>query len=79
MKRTQAEKLKRVLMCGSLQYEGATLNGANIISFTPNQKGIEYNIPYLKLECASPFELIDLIVFEYLERKPRNNPKTTNK
>ena len=78
MKRTQAEKLKRVMMCGTLQYEGVSPDdtGKVIISFTPNEAGhAEKGIPYLEIECISPFELIDLILFEYLEAKRPSKSK----
>ncbi len=78
MKRTQAEKLKRVMMWGTLQYEGALPDSPDkiIISFTPTEAGHnDKGIPPIKMACVSPFELVDLVLFEYLERERPSKAK----
>lgn len=68
-KRTQANKLAAVLEQGSLSYDRASPNGKKVFRFTPNAAGHDrYGIPAIEMEVHSPFEVVDVVYFEYLQR-----------
>lgn len=65
MKRTQAAKLNEVLAVGSFSKKG------NSIQFTPTVTAHEeYDLEPISRQTSNPFELVDHIYFDYLQ-KPR--------
>jgi len=71
MKRTQSEKLKRVLTVGTLCHEQSYANGKMKLRFIPNNTGVDMGIPPLTQNVSSPYELIDVIYMDYLEKSPK--------
>ena len=67
--RTQAEKLKKILQHGTLHFEGHSEDSKINLSFTPTEMGIEAGIPPMTMTVFSPYELIDVIMFEFLEKR----------
>lgn len=72
MKRTQANKLDAVLKVGLLEYV-EQVGDKKKYQFTPTEEGYEkYGIEPVSKIAYSPFELVDLIYFHYLQNPKRN-------
>jgi len=57
-------------MYGTLVYESTDTNGRIKLSFVPSDLGIEERgMAPVTMSVFSPFEIIDLVYFEYIEKK----------